>query len=162
MNARPFNTSALVRINPYWQLGDDPDNIVRRDAGLTREPDGWSVETGQVRHYRDKQTGVEYSMTTYHVEADFRSKDDALDAAQGKPIITVANTAPGGGDGFLLFEIVQEPENDRAFAEWVEWGGDLSDVVGSLDALQAWCRKHKGTEAVLDVAALLTIEGAEQ
>lgn len=152
MTTKPQMINPLVRINPYWQLGDDPWNIVRHDAGLEREPDGWSVETGHLRSFTTKNPDGQYSMTTWHVEADFAKRADAHAAALGCPIITVSNAGPGGEEGFLLFEIVVEHENDRAFADWIEWGG-YSEPKG-LETLQNYAMTHRGSWALLDVAAV--------
>ena len=113
----------FVRVNPLWY--DDEGEIVRDAEGLTSDdPALWSVETA----YRDAETGL----LLWYVVADFNTPEAALAVAGGALAMTADSGGPGEGSSWLCYRVLVEPQSERAYADWMEWGAECRDQNQTL------------------------------
>ena len=103
----------FVRVNPLWY--DDEGEIVRDAEGLTSDdPALWSVEVA----HRDGASGL----LLWYVVADFNTPEAALAVACGALAMTASDAGPNGANCWLCYRVLAEPQFERAYVDWMEWG----------------------------------------
>lgn len=113
----------FVRVNPLWY--DDEGEIVRDAEGLTSDdPALWSVETA----HRDAETGL----LLWYVAADFNTPEAALAVAGGALAMTAQVGGPGDVDCWMCYRVLAEPQFERAYVDWMEWGAECRDQNQTL------------------------------